>query len=71
VVNATSFNMLIDFKADDASLCQRKVAVTYEVVNGNQELWNTKMEKADTMTSADLAAIPKIIAAIKRAAKDI
>ena len=71
VVNATVFTMLVDFKRDGASLCQKPVNVDRSVVDGDQDQWNTMMANAEALTTDQLAAKPKVMAIINKAALGI
>ena len=71
VQNAVTFSMLVDFQRDGDSICQKVVNANRAVVDGDQTLWNQKMEAANSLTTAQIAAMPKVIALIKEAAKGV
>ena len=71
VVNATTFSMLVDFKRDGASICQKTVTVSPGTTGFTQEEWNTKMANAESLTTDEIAAIPAVMALIQEAAKGV
>jgi hypothetical protein len=69
VVNATTFGMLVDFLRGGDSIAQKVLTFDRSLVDGDQEAWNTKMDKVETLTTAQLMAMPKVVTALIRAGK--
>jgi hypothetical protein len=67
VINATTFGMLVDFKAiDGTSLFQKPVSVSQGGSGFDQKTFNAKMEKVEEMTTEQIAAIPAVMKLINK-----
>lgn len=71
VTNATVFKMLVDFQRAGVSIAQRRVEADYSVVGADQSIWNTQMHTAYSLTTAQIAAMPEVVALIVKAAKEL
>ena len=70
-INATTCGFLVEYTLDDGSKKYKSLVANRNVVDNDQELWNSKMEKVEDMTTAQFAAVQKVSDIINEAAKTI
>lgn len=73
VVNAVMFVVLVDFLLNGVSVTDKPVEVHFKrsIVGGDQALWNQKMDKAESLTTAQIAAMPKVMDELKKIGKTL